>query len=71
VIKKVLFVVALTIQFAAATEAPSVKVLMPDCYPCDGGAAVTKVLMPDCYPCDGGAAVTKVLMPDCYPCDVN
>jgi hypothetical protein len=65
-IKKVLFVLALGVQFAAAIEASGVKAI-PSCFPCDSAAPVVKAI-PSCFPCDSVAPAVKAI-PSCFPCD--
>jgi hypothetical protein len=66
--KKIVFVLALGVQFAAAMGVSKVNTL-PSCYPCDATAAVVSTL-PSCYPCDATVVAVKTL-PSCYPCDAT
>jgi hypothetical protein len=66
-IKKVLFVLALGVQFAAAIEASGVKAA-PSCFPCDSVALVVVKAAPSCFPCDSIAPPVKAA-PSCFPCD--
>jgi hypothetical protein len=65
-IKKVLFVLALAVQFTAGIEASGVKAF-PSCFPCDSAAPVVKAF-PSCFPCDKVAPVVEAF-PSCFPCD--
>jgi hypothetical protein len=65
-IKKVLFVLALGVQFTAGIEASGTKAI-PSCFPCDKVAPVVKAI-PSCFPCDKVAPVVEAI-PSCFPCD--
>jgi hypothetical protein len=66
-IKKIVFVLAMGVQFAAAMSVSTNAV--PSCYPCDATAAVVTAV-PSCYPCDATAVQVKAV-PSCYPCDAS
>jgi hypothetical protein len=67
--KKIVFVLALGVQFATAMGVSKVNTV-PQCYPCDATAAVVSTV-PQCYPCDATEVKIAETVPQCYPCDAS
>jgi hypothetical protein len=64
--KKLVLVLALGVQFAAAMSVSGANAA-PSCLPCDGSPAVV-MAAPSCLPCDATSVVVKAA-PSCLPCD--
>jgi hypothetical protein len=67
-IKKIVFVLSLGVQYAFAMGVSGTSAL-PSCYPCDASESTVKAL-PSCYPCEASVEPVKAL-PSCYPCDAS
>jgi hypothetical protein len=66
--KKLVLVLALGVQFAAAMSVSGANAA-PSCLPCDASPAVV-MAAPSCLPCDGDASPPVVMAaPSCLPCD--
>jgi len=66
--KKIVFMLALGVQFAVSMVASEASAI-PQCFPCDASSATVSAI-PQCFPCDATTETVSAI-PQCFPCDAS